>query len=484
MKQLSGLDTMFLNLETNAVPMHVGGLAILDPATAPGGFGFNAVKHLIERRLHLLPMFRRRLVTSPLDLDQPYWIEDPDFDLENHVRHRALPAPGTDTQLSDFICDVASTRLDRSQPLWRVYYIEGLRGGRVAVFTKIHHACIDGVSGAELLSVLLDLEPTPREVPMPEKPWTPEPVPSPMSLALATGRSLLSTPREAIRLARETLPILFSAGRSALAQRSAARRAKALQPEEGSNMKVGAAPRMLFNTTITARRSFAFRSLPLADVKFVKNAFGASVNDVVLTICAEALRDYLKDRGALPEKTLVAAVPVSVRSEAEKGTHGNKVVMARTALGTHIADPVERLAAISKRMGVIKKGFKATPARLMMDWMNVPAPALAAQAARLYENFSIQDYVYPPYNLVISNVPGPPQPLYFAGAKVLANYPVSIPFHGLAFNITVMSYQDNLDVGLTGHRGTVPDADKITQAMADALAELKRRAQRQLKKAG
>ena len=484
MKQLSGLDTMFLNLETNAVPMHVGGLAILDPATAPKGFGFNSVKDLIERRLHLLPMFRRRLVTSPLDLDQPYWIEDPDFDLENHVRHRALPAPGTDKQLSDFICDVASTRLDRSQPLWRVYYIEGLRGGRVAVFTKIHHACIDGVSGAELLSVLLDLEPTPREVPMPEKPWTPEPVPSPMSLALATGRSLLSTPREAIRLARETLPILFSAGRSALAQRSAARRAKEQQPEEGASMKVGAAPRMLFNTTITARRSFAFRSLPLADVKFVKNAFDVSVNDVVLTICAEALRDYLKERGALPEKTLVAAVPVSVRSEAEKGTHGNKVMMARTALGTHIEDPVERLAAISKRMGAVKKSLKATPAKLMMDWVDLPSPALLAQAARLYENFSIQDYVYPPYNLVISNVPGPPQPLYFAGAKVLANYPVSIPFHGLAFNITVMSYQDNLDVGLTGHRGTVPDAEKITQAMADALADLKRRAQQQLKKAG
>lgn len=488
MKQLSGLDTMFLNLETNAVPMHVGGVAILDPATAPTHFGFDSIKQLIEQRLHLLPMFRRRLVTSPLNLDQPYWIEDPDFDLENHVRHRALPHPGTDKQLADFICDVASTRLDRSQPLWRVYYIEGLRGGRVAVFTKIHHACIDGVSGAELLSVLLDLQPTPRHVPPPETPWTPEPVPSPMSLALATGKSLLSTPREAIRLARETLPILFSAGKSALAQRSAARLAKAEQPKEdaneGASMKVGVAPRMLFNATITARRSFAFRSLPLADVKFVKNAFGASVNDVVLTICAEALREYLKERGALPEKTLVAAIPVSVRSHEEKGTHGNKVVMARTALGTHIADPVERLAAIAKRMGAVKKGFKATPARLMMDWMNVPAPALAAQAARLYENFSIQDYVYPPYNLVISNVPGPPQPLYFAGAKVLANYPVSIPFHGLAFNITVMSYQDNLDVGLIGHRGTVPDADKITQAMADALAELKRRAQQQLKKAG
>ena len=484
MKQLSGLDTMFLNLETNAVPMHVGSVAILDPNTAPPGFGFNAVKQLIESRLHLLPMFRRRLIASPLNLDQPYWIEDPDFELENHVRHRALPQPGSDSQLADFICDVISTRLDRAQPLWRAYYVEGLKGGKVALITKIHHACVDGVSGAELMSTLLDLEPTPRAVPPPEKPWTPEPVPSPMSLAIATAKALVSTPREAIRLARDTLPILFSAGRSALAQRRAARGAEAHAPEEGASMKVGAAPRMLFNTTITARRSFAFRSLPLADLKFIKNAFGTSVNDVVLTICAEALRAYLRARNALPEKTLVAAIPVSVRAEHEKGTHGNKVVMARSALGTHIEDPVERLLAISKRMGSVKKSFKATPARLMMDWMNVPAPALAAQAARLYENFSIQDYVYPPYNLVISNVPGPSQPLYFAGARVLASYPVSIPFHGLAFNITVMSYQDNMDVGLVGHRGTVPDPDRLCQLMADALAELKQRAQQQLRKAG
>jgi WS/DGAT/MGAT family acyltransferase len=487
MKQLSGLDTMFLNLETNAVPMHVGSLAILDPATAARGFCFETVKRLIESRLHLLPMFRRRLVTSPLNLDHPYWIEDPDFDLENHVRHRALPQPGTDKQLADFICDVVSTRLDRSQPLWRAYYIEGLSGGRVAVLTKIHHACIDGVSGAELMGTLLDLQATPPPVPPPEKPWTPEPLPSPMSLAVATTRALMSTPREAIRLARDTVPILFSAGRSALAQRSAARAARQEKrelPEDTSTMKVGAAPRMLFNTTITARRAFAFRSLPLADIKFVKNAFGTSVNDVVLTISAQALRTYLADKGALPEKTLVAAVPVSVRTAAEKGQGGNKVVMVRAAIGTHIEDPVERLMAISKRMGTVKRSFKATPAKLMMDWMNVPSPALLAQAARLYENFSIQDYVYPPYNLVISNVPGPPEPLYFAGARVLANYPVSIPYHGLAFNITVMSYQDNLDVGLTGHRGTVPDAERIVQLMAGALADLKRRAQQQLKKAG
>lgn len=481
MRQLSGLDTMFLNLETNAVPMHVGGLTILDPSTAPKDFGFETVRRLIESRLHLLPMFRRRLVTSPLNLDMPYWIEDPEFDIEHHVRHRALPRPGNDQQLADFICDVMSTRLDRSMPLWRTYYVEGLSGGRVALLSKIHHACVDGISGAELLGILLDLTAEPRAVPPPEEPWEPEPIPSPIQLAASTARSLVGRPKAAWRLLRDSAPFLFSAGRAALAHRRAREHRKEV-PEAPDERSVGAAPRMRFNTTITARRSFAFRSLPLADVKFVKNAFGTSVNDVVLCLCAEALRSYLLEKHELPEKSLVAAVPVSVRTAEEKG--GNKVVMARSALHTEIEDPVVRLEALSRRMGRVKKSFKATPARLMMDWMNVPAPALLAQAARLYENYSIQDYVYPPYNLVISNVPGPPQPLYLAGARVQASYPISIPYHGLAFNITVMSYQDNLDFGLTGHRTTVPDIDHLMGLLAKALEDLKARAEQKLRKTG
>jgi diacylglycerol O-acyltransferase len=484
MRQLSGLDTMFLNLETNAVPMHVGGLTILDPATAPKDFGFGAVRHLIESRLHLLPMFRRRLVESPLNLDLPYWIEDPEFDIEHHVRHRALPRPGNDPQLAALICDVMSTRLDRSMPLWRVYYIEGLSGGRVALLTKIHHACIDGVSGAELLGVLLDLTAEPRAVAPPEMPWEPEPLPSPIQLAASTARNLLRRPQEALRLLRETGPFLFSAGRAALAHRRARDEADAKDTPAPEDRSVGAAPRMRFNTTITARRAFAFRSVPLADVKLIKNAFGTSVNDVVLGICAGALRKYLEAKHELPEASLIAGVPVSVRTLEEKGTQGNKVTMARTALHTEIEDPVERLRALSKRMNNVKRSFRATPARRMMDWVNVPAPGLLAQAARLYENFSIQDYVYPPYNLVISNVPGPQQPLYLAGARVQANYPVSIPYHGLAFNITVMSYLDNLDFGLIAHRTTVPDIDHLMDLLVESAAELKRRAEQVLRKAG
>lgn len=470
MYQLSGLDTVFLNLETNAVPMHIGGLAILDPSTAPAGFGFEHIKRLIASRLHLLPMFRRRLLESPLNLDQPYWIEDPDFDLENHVRHRGLPGPGTMQQLGDFVCDIISTRLDRSMPLWRVYYVEGLEGGKVALLTKLHHAVIDGVSGAELLSLLMDLSPTPRAVPPPDAPWIPDELPPPWKLTYITARNLLSRPGNLYRLAKETSPLIYAVGQNAWARRRAAQESRAQEVTEEKTG--GTAPRMRFNTTITARRSYAFRSLPLADIKRVKNAFGVSVNDVVLCICAEALRRYLLDKKELPRQPLIAAVPMSVRSESERGSGGNKVTMARTQLATDIADPVTRLQALSRKMGKVKNTMKAIPARLMMDWVDAPPPAVLAQAARLYENFGIQDLLNPPYNLVISNVPGPPAPLYLAGARVEANFPISIPYHGLACNITVFSYQNQLDVGITAHRGTVPDVDQLVQFMDEALVEL------------
>jgi len=470
MHQLSGLDTVFLNLETNAVPMHVGGLAILDPATAPAGFGFDAIKKLIESRLHLLPMFRRRLLESPLNLDQPYWIEDPEFDLENHVRHRGLPRPGTMQQLGDFVCDVISTRLDRSMPLWRVYYIEGLEGGKVALVTKIHHAVIDGVSGAELLSILMDLAPEPRKVKPPDAPWMPDELPPPWKLTYITARNLLSRPGNIYKLLKETSPLIYAVGQNAWARRRAAQESKAQDVTEEKTG--GTAPRMRFNTTITARRSYAYQSLSLTDIKRVKNAFGVSVNDVVLCICAEALRQYLLEKKELPRQPLIAAIPMSVRTSEEKGSAGNKVTMARAQLATDIADPVTRLQALSRKMGKVKNTMKALPAKLMMDWAHAPPPAVMAQAARLYENFSIQDLVNPPYNLVISNVPGPPAPLYLAGAKVLANYPISIPYHGLACNITVFSYQTNLDVGITAHRGTVPDVEHLMQLMERALADL------------
>jgi len=471
MQQLSGLDTVFLNIETNACPMHVGGLVILEPPSVPeedGGFG--RVRRHIESRLDAIPPLRRRLLTTPLGLDHPYWIEDPDFDVEHHVRHRALPSPGDDAKLVELVCELASRRLDRNLPLWEIHFVEGLKGGRLAAITKMHHAAIDGISGAEILGNFLDVTEKPRQLPPPSTPWEPDVFPSMLDLMKRTARSWAGRPTHAVRAIRDTLPLLLSTARDVLERRKLAKRG-----EQVSTL-AGFAPRTRFNRHITARRSFAFGSLPLDQLKAVKQAFGTTLNDVVLGVCAEALRHYLKRWDDLPAAPLIAGVPMSTRSEADKGQGGNAVVFLRASLHTDEPDLVERLRKISREMSGVKQRQRALPASLMGDWAQLPAPALMARAARLYENFGIQDYHTPAFNLVISNVPGPPVPLYFAGLKVLANYPISIPFHGAAFNITLMSYCGKLDFGLIADRDTMPDISLFADYMREALAALVARA--------
>ncbi len=469
MQQLSGIDTAFLNLETNTCPMHVGGLVILEPR--PGQRpeqSFQAIYDHVESRLDHIPPMRRRLLMTPLDIDHPYWVEDPDFDLVHHIRRRALPSPGDDGALSGLVAELAANRLDRNLPLWELHVVEGLQGGHMAAITKMHHAAIDGVSGAEILATLLDLTPEPAVLPPPATPWKPDDIPSLTRRLYTTARSLSRRPAEVFHLLRSTMPLLASVGREAV------ERGKLILQGEATGSVMGLAPRSRFNRQITARRSYAFGSLPLERIKAVKNRLGCTVNDVVLAICAEALRRYLEERGELPRQSLVAGVPMSIRTEAQKGTGGNQVTFLRTGLHTEEKDPVARLRLISAEMAAAKDKMRALPASLMGDWAKIPAPALMAQAARLYENFGIQNYHAPPFNVVISNVPGPPVPLYFAGMKVLANYPVSIPFHGVGFNITLMSYCGKLDFGLTADRDTVPDPEHFAALMEQALATLEK----------
>lgn len=469
MQQLSGLDATFLNIESNACPMHVGGLVIMEPPRPkPEDGGFGQLFRHIESRLDLIPPMRRRLVDAPLGADHPYWIEAPDFDLVHHVKHRALPSPGDDRKVSELVCELASTRLDRNLPLWEINFVEGLKQGRVAAITKMHHAAIDGVSGAEILSNLLDLTAEPRQVPAPAKAWQPDKEPSLLKLGRLTVRSLAQRPGKAVRLALNTWPLLMSSGRELLERRK-------LSGKLGN--LVALAPRTRFNRQISARRAFAYGSLDLEAVKQVKNAFGCTVNDVVMAVCGAALRHYLAEKQELPARSLIAGVPMSTRTEQQQGAAGNQVTFLRATLHTDEPDPVRQLGKISQEMARAKKRVRALSANLMGDWAQLPAPALMARAARLYENFAIQDYHTPAFNVLISNVPGPAVPLYFAGLKVLASYPVSIPYHGLGFNITLMSYCGKLDFGLTADYDSVPDPEHFAQLMQDALATLVARAQ-------
>ena len=480
MKQLSGMDSMFLNLETADAPMHIGGLTILDLARAPPGFGFEAVRRRIAERLHLLPSFRRRLVSMPLNLVPPFWIEDPDFRFDQHVRKLQLQAPGRDLQLAALVAELAGTALPRDRPLWAFYYVEGLSRRRAACISIIHHACIDGVSGAELLSKLLDLQADSPQPPPPVAHWDPDELPLVIDRLLFTAKQAWSRHRQFVGLVRSSAPVAWQLGK-ALMGRGDTEATVEPAPAEVAELPLAAgsfkpAPRTRFNVAIDARRSYAFRSLSLPRIKALKRALSITVNDAVLAICAGALRQYLLEKDELPQRPLVAAVPISVRSREDRQAGGNRLALLTVELPTQYADSLQRVSAVSRSTAKLKRVHRAVPAKMLMDWMELPTPALMARAARLYQNFVNSDRLKPPVNVLISNVPGPPVTLYLAGAPLLANYPISIPYHGLALNITVLSYRDQLDVGLTAYLDAVPDIEHLLDLMVDALAELERAA--------
>ncbi|HEX3823367.1 MAG TPA: wax ester/triacylglycerol synthase family O-acyltransferase [Mycobacteriales bacterium] len=472
MQQLTGLDAAFLAIETPAMYGHVGSVCILDPASAETPITLASLTDLIEARLHLIPPFRRRLVDVPLGLDQPYWIEDPDFDIEYHVRELALPAPGDDQQLAEQAARLHARHLDRRRPLWELYLIHGLANDRVAIYTKVHHAAIDGVSGNDILSAVLDITPEGREDDEDIPPRVVESEPSAISMLARSAWSLAGNPVRGARLTyslARSLPLLAaSPGRPRLPviDRLLGRDANVILSSAGLR-----APSTPFNKPIGPHRRWAFRTVPFEDVRAVKNASGTTINDVVMALCAGALRRYLDDHDALPDAPLVAAVPVSVRTEEQKGAGGNRVSSIIAALPTSIDDPAERLEATHEAMRAAKEQHGAMPADLLTDVAQFAMPALAGQAARLSARLRLLERINP-FNLIISNVPGPNIPLYYAGAKLLQYYPLSAIADGQGLNITVMSYGGGMHFGLIADRDLVPDLDLLAGFLVDELKVL------------
>jgi len=471
MQQLTGLDAAFLAMETASVFGHVGSVCVLDPSTAPEPLTLERLTSLIDDRLHLIPPFRRRLVEVPLGLDQPYWIEDPDFDIEFHVRELALPEPGDDRQLADQAARLHARPLDRGRPLWELYLIHGLAGGRKAIYTKVHHAAIDGVSGNDILGAVLDLSPEGTQRP-PAPPWRRDDVPGPLHLLARSALSLTGHPLRAARLSyglARSLPRLAASParpRLPLVDRLTGRDSNLVLAPSGLR-----APATPFNRSVSPHRRWAFRSLPLADVKRVKTAHGTTVNDVVMALCAGALRRWLLDHDALPEGPLVAGVPVSVRTEDQKGTGGNRVSSMLAPLPTNLADAAERLQACHQAMRAAKDQHGALPADLLADVTQFAMPALAGQAARLAARLRLVERVNA-FNLIISNVPGPNLPLYYAGARMLGYFPLSAIADGQGLNITVMSFEGQMHFGLIADRELVPDVDALAGYLVDELAAL------------
>ena len=378
MQQLSGLDNAFLVMETGGQLGHIASVSLFDTAGATEGSFYQAIRRTLEERLHLLPPYRRRLVEIPLELDRPYWIEDPDFDLDFHLRHIAVPPPGDDGQLAQLISRLHSRALDRAKPLWEVYVIEGLEGGRAALYSKIHHCTVDGVSGAEMTQVLLDHDPEGDPVPPDEEGWRPEPVPPSTEMLTRGLLGLATSPGRFARSLYRTARAVWENNEAlgAIAQTTGLDKLpfaggwlQTTGPEvDADRVPQNPAPRTPFNRVITPHRRFAFFSLPLAEFKHVKNAFGTSLNDVVMAVTGSALRRYLDERHALPEHPLVAMVPVSVRAENQVRDYTNRVTQVLAELATDAADPVERLQRIHAAMSEAKRMQRATPATLLTDW--------------------------------------------------------------------------------------------------------------------
>ena len=459
MKRLSGLDATFLYLETPSSPMHVSGVFVADPTTVEGGFSFDSYRQMVADRLHLAPPWRRRLAEVPFGLHHPLWIEDPDFDLDFHVRRAALPAPGGRVELAQFAAEFHSIPLDRRRPLWQLYIVEGLEGGRIALVSKTHHAAIDGVSGAEIVVSLLDLTPDVQHH-EPAEEWVPDRVPTDAELVAYAVSSLARQPLAAVKAAQRTVEMALNLRR------------RNQHPDVEAPPAPFDAPRTSINTPITPHRRFAMADVSLDSVKKVKNSFACTVNDVVIALCAGALRKYFEARDEIIDTDLVAMVPISVRTEDQKGEMGNKVSAMLTSLATTIDDPGERLEAIVAGTRQAKEQEKAIPADTLSDWTEFMAPAVAARAARLYSSMRVADKMRPLFNVVISNVPGPSFPLYTCGAELEAMYPMGPIADGVGLNITIFSYRDSIHFGLVACRETVPDVDRMTVYLQDTLDEL------------
>jgi len=464
MQRLTGLDATFLYMESPSSVMHVASIMVFDPADAPNGFGFEQLKTLYQSRLHLAPPFRRRLVEVPFGLNHPVWIEDPDFDIDWHLRHIAVPQPGTMKELTELAGHLVAMPLDRTRPLWEAWLIEGLEDGHVAVLSKVHHAAIDGASGEELMVALLDLTAEGDDKGDVVDSWVPDKVPTDTELVGYALASLAQTPVRAVKTVRRTVE-------AALKIRSNNR-----QPDVTPPPSPFSAPSTSFNAALTPHRSLGTATLSLTDVKMIKSAFGVKVNDVVLALCSGALRHYFDTKGEHLSSSLVAMVPMAGGTDDQKGDMGNQVSTALATLASDIDDPVERLRIIHQGMNGAKVQQDAIGADTLQNWVEFAAPAVFGSAMRIYARTRMADRHRPLFNVTISNVPGPPFPLYMAGARMVASYPIGPIFDGGGLNMTVMSYLDSLDFGLNACPELIPDIDLIAEGLSVALADLKKAA--------
>jgi diacylglycerol O-acyltransferase / wax synthase len=466
-QQLSGQDASFVYLETPHTPMHIGSVGIYDPSTAPGGFvRFKDILDFVGSRLGGARSFRQRLVRLPLDMDHPYWIEDPDFDIEYHIRHIALPKPGDWRQLCIQVARLHSRPLDLSKPLWEFIIVEGLDNiedlppGCFALVAKVHHAAIDGMSGVELSAAVHDLSPDkPNRIA--DDDWKPDGLPGVADLLIKSYFNSLRKPLQYAETMARAVPGLARLGQSV------SRGDVSLQ-----NQKL--APKTRLNGKVGPHRVFDAVPLPLADIRAIKDAVpGATVNDAILAIVGGGLRRYLDGKGELPQDSMTAMAPISVRAEGEKAALGNLVSAMVVGLGTHIADPMERLRFVHAEAVNSKALTNAVGARTLTDYSQFMPAGLSGIAARLYTRLGAANAHAPVFNTVVTNVPGSRVPLYFAGAKMVGMYGLGPIFDSMGLINTIYSYVDTIAISFTADRDMMPEPAAYADGLRQSFEELK-----------
>ncbi len=459
MKRLSALDALFLYMETSETPMHVASLTIFKPSEPQEGL-YERFRAHTAARLDLLPSYRRRLEPTPLGLDHPAWMVEDKVDLDYHIRHEALPKPGGMAELRALVGRLHAVPLDRKRPLWEYHFIEGLEGGSFAVYVKVHHSAMDGLAGMATLGVTFDLSPDAEHEGQPPRRVPPDAEPN--DFIEMTSTAIGDFIRQGVR----TVKSLPGVAKALMKAAPNLRRDASFLYRYLSEM-----PRTPFNRAISPHRVYATASLPFPKVRALAKSRGVTVNDIVLALCAGALRRYLVDHEALPAKGLAVGVPASIRPYGDAQLN-NQVVFTLSRLPTDVAEPLPRLAAAQAAGQEAKNLFADMRDLLTTDISIIAAPLVVMGLTRLWAAARGANYLWPFFNLVISNVPGPRQPFYCVGAPATHYFPISIPYHGCALNVTVQSYLDQLDFGLIACSETVPDAQRIADFMVEEFAAL------------
>lgn len=463
LESISGLDATFLYGETNTSPMHVGGVAVIE-----GSLKYETFRDTIASRIHQIPKLRKKLVNVPLSIDHPYWVDDPNFDLDLHLNHIALPKPGDWKALRKLASKIFSKPLNRDRPLWSFYFVEGLDNvsqvekGSVAIISKIHHVAIDGVAGAGILGIIFDFDPNPKKLKEP-RPYIPEPMPNELEIILKSGVSFLNDPLKFPKILSSLVSSTLKAGFLTRAHHHA-------------ELPAGpfTAPKTPINGIISAKRKWNTTILTLDRVKALKNIMNCTLNDIILAICSSALRKYLLDKKKLPKKPLVAMVPISTRSKEDQNLGGNQLSAMLVQLATQIEDPFERLEKICQNTQRGKTYQGATGAKRLSNLAEVVPFGIANQAARLYSRFHLAKLHNPVFNVVITNVPGPTIPLYLQGHKLNSIMGMAPIIDGMGLIITVLSYNGTITISPTSDAASMPDLNVFSDLILESANNLEK----------